>query len=304
MPGILGVLWIGIGGGALIVIAGEFGRTTPLLDTLNHFRPQVAIIVGVLAIAAMPVRRWFLALLGAATAAWATLTVMDDGACAIQPGGGATLRLMTFNMWARNYDDAAIDGRIAAFDPDIIVLQEFGQAQLPLKEVLRDRYPHLADCAQERGCRLAIFAKQPWDTVTTSGRAEGTPPMLRAGFAATEGRPAFTVVSTHLARPTDGWDWQASDLNRLSDEIAGLPNPLIVAGDFNATPWSFALQSFRGRTGLCGAPGYRPSWPSWLDAIGLPIDQVFVSEGLGVSAEVLGPAGSDHLPIGAMVTLP
>ena len=304
MPGILGILWIGIIGGALVVVAGEFGRTTPLLDTLNHFRPQLAIVVGVLAVAAMPVRRFFLALVGAATAAWATFTVIDDGACAIQPDTGTTLRLLTFNVWAGNYEDNLIDERIVAFNPDIIVMQEFGQAQLPLKDVLRDRYPHQADCANDRGCRLALFARMPWEATSTLGRAEGAPPILSARFAATGDRPAFTVVSAHMARPTDGWDWQASDLSRLANEITGLEGPLIVAGDFNATPWSYALHGFRERTGLCGAPGYRPSWPSWLDAVGLPIDQVFVSEGLGVTAEVLQPAGSDHMPIGAVVTLP
>ncbi|MGF1625955.1 MAG: endonuclease/exonuclease/phosphatase family protein [Alphaproteobacteria bacterium] len=303
MPGIVGILWIGIVGGALVVAAGEFGRTTPWLDTLNHFRPQLAIIVGTLAVAALPVRRWLLAVVGAAAAGWATLAVLDDGACTAPPGG-PPLRLITFNLWAGNYDTEAVAERVRAFDADVVLFQEYGQVQLPLRQLLADAYPHQIDCANDRGCRLALFAKEPWVTAATTGRSDGVPPILSARFAATGDRPAFTVVGTHLARPTDGWDWQASDLADLTAHVRGLEGPLVLAGDFNATPWSFALEGFRAATGLCGAPGYRPSWPDWLDAVGVPIDHVFVSEGLGISAEVLLPAGSDHLPIGAVIALP
>ncbi len=303
MPGVIGILWIGIVGGALAVAAGEFGRTTPWLDTFTHFRPQLAIVLATLAVAAMPVRRWFLALVGAVAAGWATVTVLDDGACTAMPEGDP-LRVMTFNLWAGNYEADAVAARVRQFDPDIVLFQEFGQVQLALRPLLEADYPHQIDCANQRGCRLALFARQPWAHAVTQGRAEGTPPLLTARFDRGEGRGGFTVVGTHLARPTDGEDWQARDLADVAAHVSAQQGPVIVAGDFNATPWSYALHGFRARTGLCGAPGYRPSWPDWLGAVGLPIDQVFVSPGLGVTAEVLAAAGSDHLPIGAGGTLP
>lgn len=303
MPGVVGVLWIGIVGSALAVAAGEFGRITPWLDTFTHFRPQLAIVLGTLAVAAMPVGRWLLAVLGVVGCVWATIAVFDDGACTVEPAG-SPLRLMTYNLWAGNYETDAVAARVRQFDPDVVVFQEYGQVQLALRSLLADAYPHQIDCADERGCRIALFAKQPWAEAAIAGRAEGMPPVVTARFAGTGDGSGFTVVGTHLARPTDGADWQARDLAQLAGHLDGVDGPLIVAGDFNATPWSFALRGFRAATGLCGAPGYRPSWPAWADAVGLPIDQVFVSAGIGVSAEVLAPAGSDHLPIGAMVTLP
>jgi endonuclease/exonuclease/phosphatase (EEP) superfamily protein YafD len=303
MPGVVGILWIGIVGGAVAVAAGEFGRSVPELDTLTHFRPQLAIVLGTLAVAAMPVRRWLLAVIGAVAAGWAGFAVLDDGACPAV-AGGQPLRLMTFNLLSTNYETDLVAQRVREFDPDVVVFQEYGQVQLALRELLADAYPHQVECANERGCRLGLFAKLPWAEAAAEARTESTPPMLTATFAAGGDRPAFTIVNTHLARPTQGGGWQLRDLAGLSDHIAGLEGPLVVAGDFNATPWSFALQGFRTSTGLCGAPGYRPSWPAWADAVGLPIDQVFVSPGVGVTAEVLAPAGSDHLPIGAVVALP
>lgn len=303
MRGIVGLLWIVIVGGAVLVGAGEFAGQSPVLDVPNHFRPQIAIIVGTFAVAAMPVRRWFLAALGAATAAWATLAVMDDGACALPAGNGPTVSVLTFNLWGGNYDVAAIEQRVRDVDADIVVMEEFGIVQTPLRESLADLYPERIDCADSRGCRLALYAKTPWEAATLSGRDQGTPPVAWAHFAATEERPAYTIVGAHISNPVDNATRQMNDLAILTGILADTPQPLIVAGDFNATPWSHALHAFRADTGLCGAPGYRPSWPAWLDAIGLPIDQVFVSEGLGVTAQVLQAAGSDHLPISAVVTL-
>lgn len=74
--------------------------------------------------------------------------------------------------------------------------------------------------------------------------------------------------------------------------------PTIIAGDFNATPWSsaFADIDYKRATGL------QPTWP--MRYFGIPVDQVLVSEHWQVAQSKAGPdIGSDHLPIIAKLGL-
>lgn len=304
MGGLVGLMWIVVVGGALLLGLGELGRSVPVLDTINHFLPHIAIIMGVFAVAALPIGRWVIVAVGAAGAAWATTRVMADGVCTTAADGGAPLTVLTFNILGGNLDLRAVEARIRAVDADIVVLVEYTPVHTPVGFALEDVYPSQVDCAQERGCRMALFAKQPFLDAGTAGREQHSPPIVRARFAADGGRPAFTVAGTHVLRPFDGGDWQQQDLRDVAAALNGMEGPLVVAGDFNATPWSIALTDFRAAAGLCGAPGYRPSWPVWLGSLGLPIDHVLVSEGLSIEAETVEPAGSDHLPVRAVLRFP
>jgi endonuclease/exonuclease/phosphatase (EEP) superfamily protein YafD len=81
--------------------------------------------------------------------------------------------------------------------------------------------------------------------------------------------------------------------------VRRVDGPLVVAGDFNATPWSLHLATFERLTGLTRLTGL-PSWPA--RGLGLPqvaIDHIFVSSGMRPlgSATTLDASGSDHLPV-------
>ena len=80
--------------------------------------------------------------------------------------------------------------------------------------------------------------------------------------------------------------------------------PLIVAGDFNAAPWSWVVARAAEVTGTDVLGGTRVTWKgSYRTPFGpLPepwghqIDQILLSEGIGVaSVETLDLPGSDHL---------
>ncbi|MEZ5670169.1 MAG: endonuclease/exonuclease/phosphatase family protein [Alphaproteobacteria bacterium] len=327
MGGLIGLLWLGVGGGALAIAAAELAPIWPIADTASHFRPHLAIFVGTFALAALPVGRWAIFIVGALASGWATLAVTSTGSCEAPAGegGGPAFSVLSFNILASNLDLEDIEQRIREADADAVILIEYGPVHTPLGTALADIYPGQIDCAQTRGCRMALMARRPFTLAQTMGRDQGTPPIVSARFALGEpeadsaagdgAAPAdeaeqaaadsvgFTLVGTHLSRPFDGSGrWQARDVDSLIAAMAGLDGPLVVAGDFNATPWSRSMRTIRESTGLCGAAGYRPTWPVWLGALGLPIDHILVSPDLAVTAETLPPAGSDHLPIRAVVT--
>jgi endonuclease/exonuclease/phosphatase (EEP) superfamily protein YafD len=126
-----------------------------------------------------------------------------------------------------------------------------------------------------------------------------------ATFASSDGGPPFTVVAIHLKWPTRAHRWAGpATLAGLLDRYPH--DRLIVAGDFNLTPWSFALRRIDRRFGLERRDRAVPTWPSQrplgralvpLPAI-LPIDHVYAGAGWRTVAVRRGPRlGSDHYPL-------
>ncbi|HEU4601170.1 MAG TPA: endonuclease/exonuclease/phosphatase family protein, partial [Steroidobacteraceae bacterium] len=77
--------------------------------------------------------------------------------------------------------------------------------------------------------------------------------------------------------------------------------PLLVAGDFNITPWSSYYQQFVKDSTLSDSDwgqGLPASWPSVLGPLGIRIDHCLHSAHWDVIATHTGPElGSDHLPV-------
>ena len=71
---------------------------------------------------------------------------------------------------------------------------------------------------------------------------------ILAEFQTGDGKP-FSVITTHM-------DWpipitrQHEQLSALSAVVDKIEGPMILAGDFNSTPWSYALREFVARNGL------------------------------------------------------
>jgi len=125
-----------------------------------------------------------------------------------------------------------------------------------------------------------------------------------------EGGDGFTVVATHYTWPIPAGPQQAQS-RRLSDFLNELDrSSLIVAGDFNSTPWSFALRRQDGRFALRRLTRGKFTWPtarfkSWGLASPLPflpLDHVYVGKAWRATSVSLGPSlGSDHRPVVVML---
>jgi endonuclease/exonuclease/phosphatase (EEP) superfamily protein YafD len=97
------------------------------------------------------------------------------------------------------------------------------------------------------------------------------------------------------------------ELNALVAFSKAQQGPLIVAGDFNLTPWSEYFRDALSAAGLQDAAlgfGIARSWPAQFAPVGMRIDHCLLSpHWRSVSADV-GPAlGSDHLPLVADLQL-
>ena len=73
--------------------------------------------------------------------------------------------------------------------------------------------------------------------------------------------------------------------------------PTLIVGDVNASPWSSAFKGL-DTTGLKRAGTLEGTWPAVMGGLGLPIDQVLVSDHWSIeSFKVIDGLGSDHRAI-------
>lgn len=121
------------------------------------------------------------------------------------------------------------------------------------------------------------------------------------------GGRAVDVATLHL-----GWPWpfhQPRQIAALAAPLASLSDTALLAGDMNATPWSAAVSRVAELGGLELMRSVGPTWqsrwmPQFMQAAGLPIDQVF-QRGVTIhNARTLEAVGSDHLPVLVEFSLP
>jgi len=213
------------------------------------------------------------------------------------------LKLVQFNAWGfrgpRNIDVQWI----AAQNPDVIVVEE---ATPEVRDALLAIRPYHVTCGD---CTVMIFSLETPVTSFLARPKRWWPwaPTVRASFPAPGG--AFDVVGVHYTWPITGT--QAAQGYMLAQTLRQFPTRrLILAGDFNSTPWSFSrrredkvFRMERRTKALFSWPAARFSrFRIWVPGPFLAIDHVYAgSDWKTVSVERGPPLGSDHYPV--VVTL-
>ena len=150
-----------------------------------------------------------------------------------------------------------------------------------------------------------MLSKRPWaKTDVHRERLRGFS-TLDARFENDSG--TFRLLATHLLCPCSprGYRGQQRQIDDIIRIVGEGPEPVLMIGDLNATPWSRPWARLVEATGLRGAPGLVATWPSLLRPVGIPIDHVLGNGGIQVVEAWAGPdVGSDHRPLIAVVRLP
>ena len=320
---------------SVLAVGAGLGFANPLLDSLNHFQllwffgTLGALLTAVPLYSAYRVRALLMAVTATGFLASAIIVIPEAlaGFLPMEPrptDQRPVYRLMTYNMFGRNDAFGEITEMIAKDNPDILTLQEFFPEQRSaLGAILDKAYPYNQHCTGQKRSNIAIFARIPF-TLDKNGDCSsadnGRTAHLIAVFSP-PGQPAFRVMTTHLDWPLqisqfrqgeNLWDSlnrmtarqqeQFADLAKAVEAISG---PLIVAGDFNSTSWSYTLRGFVRAAGLTRHTHNLWTYPKLFYIDGwrktpafLPLDQVLSKDGIEVHDIHTGrPAGSDHLPV-------
>lgn len=283
-------------------LMGFAGRYYWLFELASHFRVQyflsLALIAGVLLR-----RRLYPAAAFALGAAINLLTILPlyQGAVSEAVAASPSVRILSLNLNYRNEDYDGVKSLIGAYDPDVIVLQEFTPRWLQALQELQASYPNAISAPRNNQYGIALYSRLPLERPRIIS-LEGTdrPTVLTDIHAA--GRD-FTLYGIHPPPPMSRG--LARQRNRQLGDLARLvradARPTVVVGDFNTSPWSYYFDLLLQESGLQDSSrgrGVMPSWPRGYPLLWIPIDHCLFSRGIAIQKKQIGPAvGSDHYPL-------
>lgn len=348
MKFIMFILRLGIGtalvGLCLASFAALFGFANPLLDAINHGQPvlffgTLTLLIIVALIFRAPGWRSGLLAFGATGFIASAVVVVPEHLASnfVQPGelGEQQIyKLLSHNLFGLNQDMGRMASIIDDEAPDIIALQEyFGAQKSGLHPRIVDKYPFFSHCVGRKGAQIALYAKMPFELIQgtqctdAATRSNSSVARLVAQFEDSNAN-SFNVVITHLNWPVQASPLFQNNLNlherlgavtarkqkewaELGAAINALEGPVVVAGDFNSTSWSYAMRQFLDETNLIRHSRGLFTFPKVYYIMGwrevpafLPIDHFMASGDVQVqSVRRGGQTGSDHLPIYGVFSL-
>src|SRR6185437_3001034 len=211
------------------------------------------------------------------------------------------LRIASINVLFHNthYD------RVAAFlrreRPDAAVLVEITPSWRDALGALRDEFPWQYYAGGGHSGGTLLLSRWPLERLETVPMGPHADPTVEAVLSV-RGR-TLHLIGVHPSWPL-GPAVSAErnrELSRLAALARATPAPLVLAGDFNVTPFSPHFRAFVEQSGLrwtAMRAGWQPTWPTFFPIGGIQIDHVFVSRGISVQRFARGGGiGSDHRPI-------
>jgi len=293
----------------VIIFLSYLGFLTERADALSHFRLHYSVVMLVfipLFIAFNLKKQVYVAV---AILTFNTAAAFNYPAKPVEDiSGTKAVKLMTLNLLRSAMNEENVLMLVAREKPDIILLQEVHRYKARLLTRLKKIYPWQQHCAFQSSCGVAILSRYPWQQSNSGIKGREKLAIASARFG--QRLANLTIASVHIRWPF--FSHQKSQLNTAYKETASTDRPLIIAGDFNATPWSWTMKSFAYENNLRMAGPMRATWPVFqrshrctLCIPQFPIDHIFVSENIRVISKRIGPdVGSDHLPVIIEIALP
>lgn len=295
--------------GTSVVLAARLTgwQAGPLLFLVTG-TPYLAAVCALAALAALLVRSWGLASVAgigflSVAVLWAPPFVGTRG-----NAGPTELTVMTLNLQFGRADAESVVAAVRDSGAQLLSVQELtptaqaGFERAGMDELLPFRYTVPLDRASGTGI---------WSAYPLSGRTEFTDTWL-ANLTATAATPSepVTVVALHAGAPLS-LDHGRADLDAqvITDQLVQLPQPLIVAGDFNATRDNRFIRQLEGQdftdAATAAGAGLLRTWPNEMSPVPpvIGIDHVMTKGFPGaVAVRTFAVAGTDHL--GLIVQLP
>jgi endonuclease/exonuclease/phosphatase (EEP) superfamily protein YafD len=217
---------------------------------------------------------------------------VSQGAALAQAETDAVFTLVSFNAFHAN--ERAVDAvpYLLASGADAVLLLE-AEGFAPSLPMLSTVYPYRIGCDGRSKCDMMLLSKHPPKAAWTASLG-AVPASRYVQFGIDfDGHP-LTLVGVHLTKP---WfdDLAAIELGVLAERVGRLREPVLLAGDFNALPWSPQLVDWARGTGFVFSGSYAGTWPAALGAMGLPIDHVLTRGATVLDVKAMPKTfGSNH----------
>jgi endonuclease/exonuclease/phosphatase (EEP) superfamily protein YafD len=272
------------------------------LALLGHFRRHIAacaLVLAPLALLAMWPLALKLAMGGAALAIGAFNIVSMRRVMPVSPSGaraGVTLRVAFANVHDISEEFGRLIDWVRAEKVDVLLACEVTPLGVSGLRALEPQLPYGHGL---RPGEVMILSRLPL------AEAQDDPSLSFARLASAEIATPAGPVQLVVVHPPAPRDTARAAMNLRTIAATGsvarkAEGGVIVAGDFNSTPWSPAFSAMVAHAGLAFGRGAREAtWPTWLPAwLGLPLDHILVGGGCTIVERRHGPhTGSDHRPI-------
>jgi endonuclease/exonuclease/phosphatase (EEP) superfamily protein YafD len=285
-------------------IAAFFGEFWWPLDLLANLRPQFGVALAIAAVL-LGLGRWRRSAVVVVVAAVINLGLVGwlwVPPSVEVPGSAEPLRVLSFNVFAANENYDEVMAYIAEVDADIVFLHESSR---PWEEAAEDA---------DLGYRV-VKSRDDDHIFGTLVLVRGEARVESFGFTAREPRSVEVVsaldsgrevalLGVHPVAPVSERDAGLRDAQMAfaANWASEQDLPTVIAGDFNASPWSHAFRSLLVRGDLRDSQrgfGLQQSFPASSNLVfRIPIDHVLVSNDIEVVGRRLDdPIGSDHFPV-------
>ena len=216
------------------------------------------------------------------------------------------------NTLARNEDKARVVEFVRESGADFVFLTEVTRPLLELIEGEADLpYEILVQTSTSFGVigliRDSTFAGDSSieGYVTNLGKTR----LPAVVFEVNLGDQPFDILAFQTSSPgrADRAEGRDSQLAGAAEWATERDVPVLLIGDFNATPWTPALSDLMRTADLNDSArgrGFNGSWPAGWGPFKIPIDHALHSDGLTTTSRTRGTsAGSDHLSLVVTVAL-
>ena len=223
-----------------------------------------------------------------------------------------SLTVITYNVLDTNKHHRELRNWLRSSPADVVALQE-----VPSREVALYReehiYPHqleIFDPALNHpnfpdNKALVVLSKYPVVAEPNFKPFNQSRPIAIVRISVPNAQDPWIVV-------VDAWDPKTTislaSRDRLLLGIAGkiseLRGPIVVAGDFNATPFTPVFKDFLRLANVSFSQLPVSTFPAILGWLGIPVDHILVRDVQVTDVEALSSIGSDHRPLKATLILP
>lgn len=209
--------------------------------------------------------------------------------------------ILSINAHKENIALDKLKSLIEGADAHIVLIMEMtDEIETALGSTL-NHYPYRLEHPVRDGFRICLLSKAEMTEPNISFHGPGDTPLLQADITV-KGK-AYHVFSAH-PKPALNKAWhqeRETYFAEIKPIIASSTLPVIVLGDFNSVPWETHFTAFLEDTNLRSTvedTGYKMTWPVYFPLLGVPMDHILLTKGIGFSDLHFGPyAGSDHFPI-------
>lgn len=227
----------------------------------------------------------------------------------------SALTLVTHNLYVHNNRRDDLAAWLRRQDADVVVLQEVKSEMAEVLAAAKDVYPeqffawpeYYEEKPKIRGqlSGLAVLSRYPLSDRAMFRRTKYSAPVASAAMSLPDGQRIRLVV-VHTSNPVRRSGLRARNalMAALAAELNRFSEPIVLAGDFNATPYTPAFVKMLLDARLTASRAYPGTYPQFAGAFGLPIDHVLVRGARIVDIAALDAFGSDHRPLRADLIVP